>query len=43
MTQEPTRTQQDEPSADPPGPARRAAGWFGGLSRGRKLTVTWSV
>ena len=46
MTQEPTRTQQHEPSADPnrpPGPARRAAGWFGGLSRGRKLALTWSA
>jgi cytochrome c biogenesis protein CcmG, thiol:disulfide interchange protein DsbE len=26
-----------------PGPARRAAGWFGGLSRGRKLALTWSA
>ena len=46
MTQEPTRTQQPEPSSDPPGPpgsARRAAGWFGGLSRGRKLALTWSA
>jgi cytochrome c biogenesis protein CcmG, thiol:disulfide interchange protein DsbE len=84
MTQEPTRTQQHEPGADPPvppahgapfdpergvagephhataaqaghstaaeagpgatpGPARRAAGWFGGLSRGRKLALTWSA
>jgi cytochrome c biogenesis protein CcmG/thiol:disulfide interchange protein DsbE len=25
------------------GPARRAAGWFGGLSRGRKLALTWSA
>jgi len=40
MTQEPTRTQQREPSADP-APARR--GWFGGLSRGRKLALTWSA
>jgi thiol-disulfide isomerase/thioredoxin len=100
MTQEPTRTQQHEPGADPPvppahgaasyperggagepepgpaaqagdsttaeagppasaepgpaagaepgpgrepGPARRAVGWFGGLSRGRKLALTWSA
>ncbi len=46
MTQEPTRTQQHEPSSDPPGPpgpGRRAAGWFGGLSRGRKLALTWSA
>jgi cytochrome c biogenesis protein CcmG, thiol:disulfide interchange protein DsbE len=84
MTQEPTRTQQHEPRADPPvppargaafdpergvagepehataaeaghstaaeagpgaapGPAGRAAGWFGGLSRGRKLALTWSA
>jgi thiol-disulfide isomerase/thioredoxin len=43
MTQEPTRTQQHEPTAGPPGPARRAAGWFGGLSRGRKLALTWSA
>ena len=82
MTQEPTRTQQLEPRADPPvppahgaafdperdvagephhataapsgpstppeagatpGPARRAAGWFGRLSRGRKLALTWSA
>ncbi len=27
----------------PPGPGRRAAGWFGGLSRGRKLALTWSA
>lgn len=25
------------------GPARRAANWFGGLSRGRKLVLTWSA
>jgi cytochrome c biogenesis protein CcmG/thiol:disulfide interchange protein DsbE len=45
MTQEPTRTQQHEPGggAGPPGPAGRAAGWFGGLSRGRKLALTWSA
>ena len=43
MTQEPTRTQQHEPGAGPPGPPRRAAGWFGGLSRGRKLALTWSA
>ena len=47
MTQEPTRTQDhDELNAGPPlpaGPARRAAGWFGGLSRGRKLALTWSA
>lgn len=45
MTQEPTSTQeQDEVSAGPPsGPARGVAGWFGGLSRGRKLALTWSA
>ena len=78
MTQEPTRTQQHGPRADPPvpqapgaafdpersmagdpehsagagarpgagpppGPARRAAGWFGGLSRGRRLALTWTA
>jgi cytochrome c biogenesis protein CcmG/thiol:disulfide interchange protein DsbE len=47
MTQEPTRTQDhDELNAGPPvrpGPARRAADWFGGLSRGRKLALTWSA
>ena len=50
MTQEPARTQQPERGAGPPGPAgrapgpaRRAAGWFGGLSRGRKLALTWSA
>ena len=78
MTQEPTRTQQHGPRADPPvppaggaafdpersmagdpehsadaeagpgagpvpGPARRAGGWFGRLSRGRKLALTWSA
>jgi cytochrome c biogenesis protein CcmG/thiol:disulfide interchange protein DsbE len=43
MTQEPTRTQQHEPRADPPGLARGAASWFGGLSRGRKLALTWSA
>ena len=26
-----------------PGPTRRAASWFGGLSRGRKLALTWSA
>ncbi len=45
MTQEPTSTQDQEGmSADPPaGPARGLAGWFGGLSRGRKLALTWSA
>ncbi len=45
MTQEPMRTREhDEVSAGPPaGPARAAAGWFGGLSRGRKLVLTWSA
>jgi thiol-disulfide isomerase/thioredoxin len=45
MTQEPASTQEhDEVSAGPPaGPARGAAGWFGGLSRGRKLALTWSA
>jgi thiol-disulfide isomerase/thioredoxin len=43
MTQEPTRTQQHGPGTDPPGPARRAAGWFGGLSLARKLVLTWSA
>jgi thiol-disulfide isomerase/thioredoxin len=45
MTQEPTSTQEQEGmSADPPaGPGRGLAGWFGGLSRGRKLALTWSA
>jgi thiol-disulfide isomerase/thioredoxin len=45
MTREPIRTREhDEVSAGPPaGPARAAAGWFGGLSRGRKLVLTWSA
>lgn len=45
MTREPTSTQeQDGVSTDPPaGPARGVAGWFGGLSRGRKLALTWSA
>ena len=45
MTQEPASTQEhDEVGAGPPaGPARGAAGWFGGLSRGRKLALTWSA
>jgi cytochrome c biogenesis protein CcmG/thiol:disulfide interchange protein DsbE len=45
MTQEPMRTREhDEVSAGPPaGPARGVAGWFGGLSRGRKLVLIWSA
>jgi thiol-disulfide isomerase/thioredoxin len=45
MTQEPVRTQEhDEVSAGPPaGAARAVAGWFGGLSRGRQLILTWSA
>lgn len=45
MTQEPTSTQEhDEVSAGPPsGPARGVAGWFGRLSRGRKLALVWSA
>jgi len=45
MTQEPTSTQEhDEVNAGPPArPARGAAGWFRGLSRGRKLALTWSA
>jgi cytochrome c biogenesis protein CcmG/thiol:disulfide interchange protein DsbE len=45
MTQEPTSTQEhDEVSAGPPAPPRRGVtGWFGGLSRGRKLALTWSA
>ncbi len=45
MTSEPTSTQEhDEVSAGPPpGPARGVAGWFRGLSRGRKLALTWSA
>jgi thiol-disulfide isomerase/thioredoxin len=45
MTQEPVRTREhDEVSAGPPaGAARAVAGWFGGLSRGRKLILTWSA
>ena len=43
MTQEPARTQQPERGAGPPGPAGRAAGWFGGLSRGRRLALTWTA
>jgi len=45
MTQEPMRTREhDEVSPGPTaGPARGVAGWFGGLSRGRKLVLTWSA
>jgi thiol-disulfide isomerase/thioredoxin len=45
MTQEPTSTQEhDEVSAGPPAaPRRGVTGWFGGLSRGRKLALTWSA
>ena len=46
MTQEPTSTQEhDKVSADPPaGDARGGvARWFRGLSRGRKLVLTWSA
>jgi cytochrome c biogenesis protein CcmG, thiol:disulfide interchange protein DsbE len=45
MTQEPMRTREhDEVSAGPPaGPARGVTGWFGGLSRGRKLILAWSA
>ncbi len=45
MTQEPTRTQEhDELSAQPAAvPGRGVAGWFGGLSRGRKLALIWSA
>jgi thiol-disulfide isomerase/thioredoxin len=45
MTQEPTGTREhDEVGAGPPaGPARGVAGWFGRLSRRRKLILTWSA
>ena len=50
MTQDPTNTQEhDGPGASPPadgppaGPARGLRGWFGGLSRIRKLILTWSA
>jgi thiol-disulfide isomerase/thioredoxin len=45
MTQEPASTQEhDEVTAGPPGgPRRGMTGWFGGLSRGRKLALTWSA
>lgn len=46
MTQEPTsRQEHDEVSGGPPeGPARGGvAGWFRGLSRGRRLALTWSA
>jgi cytochrome c biogenesis protein CcmG/thiol:disulfide interchange protein DsbE len=45
MTTEPASTQEhDEVSAGPPaGPARGVAGWFGRLSRGRKLALIWSA
>ncbi len=45
MTQEPTSTHEhDELGAHPPaGRGRGVAGWFGGLSRGRKLALTWSA
>ncbi len=50
MTQDPTNTQEhDSPGASPPAdgpparPARGLRGWFGGLSRIRKLILTWSA
>jgi cytochrome c biogenesis protein CcmG/thiol:disulfide interchange protein DsbE len=50
MTQDPTSTQEHGgPGAGPPadgppaGPARGLHGWFGGLSRVRKLILTWSA
>jgi cytochrome c biogenesis protein CcmG/thiol:disulfide interchange protein DsbE len=50
MTQDSTSTQEhDGPGAGPPadgpprGPARGLRGWFGGLSRIRKLILTWSA
>ena len=50
MTQDPANTQEhDRPGASPPadgppaGPARGLRGWFGGLSRIRKLILTWSA
>jgi cytochrome c biogenesis protein CcmG/thiol:disulfide interchange protein DsbE len=50
MTKESARAQQhDELGAGPPAgrpgasPARGLRSWFGGLSRGRKLIVTWSA
>ena len=51
MTSEPTSTQEhgelSGPTAAAPGgrgqAGRGVAGWFGGLSRGRKLALTWSA
>ena len=45
MTPEPTSTQEhDEIGGHPAAaPGRGVAGWFGGLSRGRKLALTWSA
>ena len=45
MTQDSASTQEhDEVSAGPPAePGHGVAGWFGGLSRGRKLVLTWSA
>lgn len=45
MTSDPTSTQEhDEISGHPAGTrGRGVAGWFGGLSRGRKLALTWSA
>jgi cytochrome c biogenesis protein CcmG, thiol:disulfide interchange protein DsbE len=45
MTREPASTREhDGLSAHPPaGPARGVTRWFGGLSRGRKLALTWGA
>jgi thiol-disulfide isomerase/thioredoxin len=45
MTQDSAGTQRrDEVRAGPPAEPRRGlTGWFGGLSRGRKLLLTWSA
>ena len=45
MTREPASTQEhDELGAQPAAaPGRGLGGWFGGLSRGRKLALIWSA
>ena len=45
MTQDSASMQEhDEVGAGPPAePGHGVAGWFGGLSRGRKLVLTWSA
>ncbi len=45
MTREPAGTQEHDELVVPPAaaPGRGVAGWFGALSRGRKLALIWSA